>query len=213
MSNNVKYPLVLAMVCIGAALALAGSYWITKDRIDEKERQARDAALDRVLPGSVVEKREVKPADEDGAAIFAGVDANGDTVAYATLAVGRGYANVIKVMVGVRPDYSLSGISIVSQQETPGLGARVEEVKTDKTLWTVLLGGEQETEAVAERPWFQEQFKGVTLDRLEVVKVEPEKTDKIAAITGATITSNAVTDVVKDAVAYVRDHLESGAGD
>ena len=84
-------------------------------------------------------------------------------------------------MVGVDNSMTLTGIKIAFQQETPGLGTRVEEVKSG-----------------SKSPWFQDQFKGKKLDQLQVVRGKTD--DMIEAITGATISSRAVTKSVREAV-------------
>ena len=62
-------------------------------------------------------------------------------------------------MVGVDTGGTVTGIKIIFQQETPGLGAKVEEVASTTTLWTAIAnafsGGGEKTEDLP--PWFQEQ--------------------------------------------------------
>ena len=209
MTNKVKFPLVLCAVCIGAALALAASYRFCAPRIARQEEKKRNEALEAVLPPGAGKTRELGRL-EAGPPVFARADADGRILAYATTAKGRGYGSVIEVMVGVYPDYRISGIKVVSHQETPGLGAKVSEVQTDETLWTVLFGGKREKDVTAAQPWFTEQFQGKTEALLEVVKnVKPSETDRIAAISGATITSNAVKDIVKQGIEYVRAYRQA----
>jgi electron transport complex protein RnfG len=76
-------------------------------------------------------------------------------------------------------------INILHQGETPGLG---DEISTDP---------------------FMEQFRGKDLDHLVVIKGETE--DKIQAITGATISSRAVTNGVKDGVKMLMEKYGAGA--
>lgn len=97
---------------------------------------------------------------------------------------GKGYSSYINVLVGTDKDFVIQKIKIISHAETPGLGDEVEKA------------------------YFKDQFKGKTLEQLEVVKQEP--TEKILAITGATISSRAVTAGVRDAVKMLKEKY-SGA--
>ena len=63
----------------------------------------------------------------------------------------------------------------------------------------------------AERPEFYEQYAGKQVDELTVVKSGASGDDEIDAISGATITSNAVTGDVNAAIAYYKEVLEGGS--
>lgn len=86
----------------------------------------------------------------------------------------KGFGDKIEMMVGITNEDTISGIEILSHSETPGLGAK------------------------AANDDFKGQFKGKNLD-LTVVKTSTENNDEVKAITGATITSRAVTEGVKEA--------------
>jgi Na+-transporting NADH:ubiquinone oxidoreductase subunit C len=82
------------------------------------------------------------------------------------------------MVVGFAADRQrLSGIDFLKQQETPGLGARIGE------------------------PWFKQQFKGKRGPFTTVGEGEPSAENQFDAITGATITSNAVKAIVNAVVA------------
>lgn len=98
-----------------------------------------------------------------------------DTIGYAFEAKGKGYGGPIQLMIGIEPDLDnvvLRGISVGSHSETPGLGAKIKE------------------------DWFQEQFQGVPLEDVHLKK----DGGQIDAISGATISSNAVVDTIQDVV-------------
>jgi electron transport complex protein RnfG len=116
-----------------------------------------------------------------------------NVLGYAFSAYGKGYSSTIETVVGVTPDGTICGIKIVSQQETPGLGAKVQEVASQNTLWAVLSGGA--VDETGTRPWFQVQYNGLGVDDLRVVKSRGE--EGVLAITGATISSEAVTGSVR----------------
>jgi electron transport complex protein RnfG len=99
----------------------------------------------------------------------------GQTIAYVIPSEPKGYGGPIKMLVAVAKDGSVMDFTILEANETPGLGDN------------------------AAKPPFRGQFKGKKLENLEVVKV-PSDTKHIQAMTGATISSRAVTLGVKNAV-------------
>lgn len=106
--------------------------------------------------------------------IFEGTDGE-LTVGYCVNTTASGFGGDISMMVGVKPDGSIAGIEILSHGETPGLGAKCE--KDD----------------------FKSRFGGKSYP-LSVIKSGAASQNQINAITGATITSNAVTSSVNGAV-------------
>lgn len=94
----------------------------------------------------------------------------------------EGYGGSIELLVGVEASGEVSGIQILSHQETPGLGANMLEED------------------------FKGQFQG-KMAPLSVSKTTPGE-QEIEAITGATITSKAVTDGVNLAAEYTKVHQE-----
>lgn len=92
---------------------------------------------------------------------------------YVAPASGPGLWGEITAMVGFREDRSLSGIAFTGQNETPGLGARIME------------------------PWFTAQFHGKRPPLSLVAEgTRSAAAGQIDAITGASITSKAVRDIV-----------------
>lgn len=100
------------------------------------------------------------------------------TIAYVVPADSKGYGGTINMLVAVTPDGKVVDFSITNHNETPGLGAN------------------------ATKDSFRGQFKGKKAADLTVVKDKSNKKN-IQAMTGATITSRAVTKGVKEAVSEV----------
>jgi electron transport complex protein RnfG len=100
----------------------------------------------------------------------------------------KGYGGIIGMTVGVNADGKITGVIIGSNNETPGLGSRTTE------------------------PDFTGRFAGISLkdvlnNALTVVKQNKKEANEIQAVTGATISSRAVTKGVQaalDAVAVVQ---------
>lgn len=124
-------------------------------------------------------KELVKDADHfqpvEGKENWFAAQAGSKTIAYVVPGESKGYGGKIKMLVAVTPDGKVIDYSILAHNETPGLGDN------------------------ASKPAFREQFKDKTADKLVVVK-DKSKADNIQAMTGATISSRAVTKAVKEAV-------------
>lgn len=98
---------------------------------------------------------------------------NGQPVGYAALALGKGYGGEINIIVGIGLDNRVVGVRVLSHNETIGVGSRI-----------------------ATEDWFLSQFENKTLENLRLEK----NGGAIDAITGATISSTAVTNAVHEGV-------------
>lgn len=92
----------------------------------------------------------------------------GRTVGHAFLIVVQGYSGPITLMFGVDGDGAVTGLEVLGHTETPGLGAKIASAG------------------------FREQFRNKRMEQLKLKKDDP-RTGQIDAITGATISSRAVT--------------------
>lgn len=172
---------VLTLITGIAATALSNVFMLTRDRIEQVELAREAEARRSALPEAVVFEADTTA---EGFVFFRGwpdSSSSGEPAGYITLALGKGYSSRIRTVVGVDRELKITGIKIAFQQETPGLGTRIEEVRKGD-----------------DSPWFQEQFRGKALEYLEVVRTEDP--ERIEAITGATISSQAVTNSVREAV-------------
>jgi len=200
-NNSIILIVALTLICAVAGFALAFTYKHCCERIFKQIKQNKTSARNKVLPDAVrfegVQGRKME--------YFVGYNDAGDTVGYTFEGSAAGYSSEIKVVVGVNDTAeTITGIFVTSQQETPGLGANMEAVKTEGTLWTAIgsIFAGKPTEKKLAEPYFQAQFRGKTLDRLKVEKTK--ETPYIEALTGATISSEAVTTAVRGAVEKFR---------
>lgn len=102
-------------------------------------------------------------------------------------------------MVGLTPDMSkLTGIKVLEQIETPGLGTKIVVDPSNKQ----------------DPFWFPAQFKGVhTSPEIMVIKnAKPTHNYEVQGITGATISSKAVTRILNDQIADIKSVWESKGG-
>ena len=156
----------LTLVVVISIVALTLANGITKDKIVQAKQDAVAEMLATLFPNM-----ESFTYDEDGGLYT--VLSGGEPIGHAFMAQGRGYGGTIDILIGLKPDNkSLQGIKIITQQETPGLGAKI--INTS----------------------FLDQFNGVGVNEVELSR----NGGKIDAITGATISSTAVVNGVKQAI-------------
>lgn len=176
MNQLVRFGIILSVICLAATLVLAVTYEITKPKIDAELKREEEEALAVIMP-------DADSFSEKSAGDIKYFEAlqKGNLIGYCIKATGTGYTGYIRMIVGIDKDGIIKGIRILEQYETPGLGARIVEIKQ----------GEKE-------PWFLRQFAGKSAKTVAVKK-------DIDAVTGATISSRAVTDAVN---ATVKEFLE-----
>jgi len=212
--ESLNLALTLTAIALVASLGLAAAYTATYQIKEQYDLEEREAARREVLPGAEDAVFEEVPTDSlvSGKSFVyyaarAGVGSQ-DVLGYTFTAYGKGYSSTIVTMVGVDTEFAVTGIRIISQQETPGLGTKIQEILSKNTLWQVLSGNA--AEEIGARPWFQAQFDGRGEDRLRVVKAKTD--DGVMAITGATISSEAVAGSVRRGIAMLRSIVGSGSG-
>jgi len=191
----VRPSIVLLIICIVISASLSLTYALTKDRIAESDLLEANNARAELLPGAEFEKIFELSAEEIAQSkvfpiiteIYSATIVNGDErnpAGFVATAIAQGYGGSLQVIVGVSADQKISGIRLTTHSETPGLGAKASE------------------------PEFLEQFAGKDASAaLAVVKSAASGGDyDIAAISGATITTNAVTQAVNAAVSAIAAH-------
>ena len=192
MPDWVKFPLVLVIVAGISAATLTGAKRLTDPHKDEIAAKNTEAALKVVMPGATsFEKRN---GDYEGKPVtYRVAKMDGQLIGYIAEGRASGYSSILRVMVGVDTKFVIKGIKVLYQKETPGLGDKVEEIRSKKTWGTIIMGDSPDEKGL--RPWFQVQFDGLKTP----VKVQKDGGD-IEAITGATISSRAVCNAVNTAV-------------
>lgn len=200
-SNKEIFSLGLRLLIITAiaGLILGGAYKITFEPIRQQNIKANNEAMKEVLPSAENFQKIGSVTPEAGETLELELVADGkvrevnkaqkgsDTIGYTIKVAPKGYAGIIEMMVGISTEGKVEGIKILNHSETPGLGA------------------------LAPEPKFSDQFKGKPIDKpLAVVKVPASADNEIQAITGATITSKAVSDGVNEAVDFFKNELKGG---
>jgi electron transport complex protein RnfG len=130
----IRLTLVLALVTFAASLALGLVYQSTAEKIEEQarinEEKARKIALPKAACGVFTQEKSGEMEYYMG---YRYPDTTG-FVGYVVKAEGQGYSSTIETVVGLDPRGHITGLKIINQQETPGLGTRIEEVKSTKTV-------------------------------------------------------------------------------
>ncbi|MBN1490396.1 MAG: FMN-binding protein [Phycisphaerae bacterium] len=163
--------LVLVLGVVFACL-LAGTQTQLSAKIQANQAKALENAIAEVVPGF----DEKEQLEIDGNRVFKCVDGSGQVVGWAVDATGSGFIDKIRLVVGLSPDgATITGLKVIEDLETPGLGNKIE--------------GE-----------WADQYE--TLDATRpIVRVKGERhaaDNEISAITGATYSSDYVTDIVND---------------
>lgn len=155
----------LVIICVAVSVLLAGVNLLTKDKIAQIQREKADEARSTVLAAEKYEKEDVVFKNSQITEIY--VAKNGeDAVGKCISVTVKGSQDDIAMIVGITANGEVSGVKIVSHAETAGLGA------------------------LAAKDEFLSQYKGG--DGFTVVKGESTQ-GEISAISGATVTSKAVT--------------------
>jgi len=212
MKQAIRFVIILGSICLIMGSGVAIIYAGFRDEIARKERLQFESLLLQVLPtGEGFSAPEPLPNAGDvfvvkDSAHTGGLRA-GKPAAYAAEGAAQGYSSKVRVLVGAGADQQLTirKVVVVSQQETPGLGANISETRSRWTLWQKIghelgLSGEGEIEQRYNK--FLDQFEGQTVKRL----------DEVDAITAATITSDAVNTAVRRAVERIRHAIQSNGG-
>lgn len=191
MNNFIKFPLTLFIICLAASGLLGVVHRATYPKIIGQAKAEEEQSLKDVFP-QAKGFEPVKKGEE--ALYYKALDDAGKVLGYAFKASKRGYASDIVTMAGMDTQGKIIKIKVLYQNETPGLGSRINEVIQKETLWDVLLKKVKSSEK--KEPWFQAQFSGKAYDSLD---------RSVDTITGATITSKAVIDSVREKAVEVME--------
>ncbi len=208
--EGVKMVLTVALFTLLSGALLGFVYRQAKPRIDAAKAPEKIAALANILPefdNAILGTRRC--AEPDGAPL----DDQCRKSMYAATLDGRpvgwaletfttqGYSARIDLLVGCSADFAVTGVYVLSHQETPGLGAKIVDGQKDWKNPAAL--------AAPGRP-FLLQFAGRRLGDFDFrVRKDGGQVD---AITASTISSRAVAGAVEEALTLLRDRATGGCG-
>lgn len=190
----VKPTLVLFLVCLIVTAALAFTYSATEGTIEQRAKidaeNARKEVLSDAQSFDEVDIAEIINQNTEYSKVkeaYTGIK-DGEVIGYVFSVSSSGYGGDVKMTVGITSEGKITGVNIGDNNETPGLGSKAKE------------------------PKFNSQFDNLTpSESLVVVKTQKTKPEEIEAISGATITSRAVTSGVEAAVEVYQKLVEGGA--
>lgn len=207
MNALIKDCIKLVIITIVAGAALGAVYGITKEPIAIQKEKTQMEAYAAVFPeaSDFVDVEGFTPEaaaevlaagenpidgheDDEITSVVEAVDASGEVLGYIfNVTTAEGYGGDISLTVGIQADGTINGYSILSISETAGLGMNAQN-----------------------EDWAS-QFADKQVDAFTVVKDGSGANDdaKIDAISGATITSNAVSGAVNSCIIYFHT-LEGG---
>ena len=196
-----KAVVALGVITLAAGVALSSVFSMTKENIEEQKRLASEKAYRAVCPAAVhfehvpqidlaVQELDGEPYDLDFGRVFineamVGRDGSGAVAGYViSLTTADGNDGDISLALGIQPDGTVYGISFTELNETPGMGMHAGE------------------------PAFMDQFAGKNVTRFELTKNGAVKENEIDAISGATVTSDAVTNAVNAGLGFYLDAMK-----
>ncbi|MCR5458864.1 MAG: RnfABCDGE type electron transport complex subunit G [Acetatifactor sp.] len=186
--------LILTVITLFSGLLLGFVHELTKDPIQKQEQLAIQNACQEVFSNqqdvtfieqqsepTLYLKEDLEKQGVSIGKVWEAMDADGVPAGYVIeTASSEGYGGNITLYVGVTMDGVLNDVSILNISETPGLGMRASEVLVP-------------------------QLRNKAVDLIEYTKTGADEEDEIDAISGATITTKAVTNAVNGALRMAKE--------
>lgn len=190
-SSFVKDAIVLFVITLVAGWLLGAVYEVTKAPIATAEFDKKQEAYKKVFPeanGFAGDADLDKLAKEKAGTNFVeeveiAMDKDNNEIGYAmTIGSKEGYGGEIKLSLGVDKTGTITGMEVLSMSETAGLGANCTTEE------------------------FKSQFSGIKAEQIAYTKSGKSKDNEIDALGGATITTNAVTNAVNNALSFIHEN-------
>lgn len=201
MNKLIKDALALTAITVVSGLLLGLVYGITKEPIAKQQEKTQMEAYQEVFPDAESFEDYIDAGDETMRSVLdengfeaqeidkmvKAIGADGSQLGFVvTVTTSEGYGGDIQFTMGVSEDGTLNGISILSIGETPGLGMKADTEE------------------------FKSQFVGKNAEVLRYTKTGAAADDEIDALSGATITTNAMTNGVNAGLCACREAMKGG---
>ena len=168
--KKIKPVIVLFAICVIVTALVGFTNELTKDIIAENRAKSAASTMRELIPSAQTFDAVETASAKEG---YAAKDATGSTVGYIFVTVGSGgYGGDVTVMAALNSDGVVTGVAITEDSETQGLGKN------------------------AHNEGFRSQYANKNVDEYTVVKGAAGSENEISALTGATMTSRAVTRAV-----------------
>jgi len=196
-----KSGLTLAGIAVVCTTIVALTYELTAERIVDNRKAHAEALLASALGGIVYDGSLTDaqftltpphglPGDDAADVYRASLNGTPVAVLFAVTAMD-GYAGPIRLLIGIRADGRLSGVRVVSHDETPGLGDQIDSARSD---WIFQFDGQSLADP-APADW--------------AIRADGGSFDQI---TGASVSSRAVVEAVRDTLLYFADNRDTVLG-
>lgn len=193
-SESIRNTISLLVITLIAGLLLGAVYEVTKEPIAREQQKAKEEAykavfaeadsfeemeLDENVLADITDKQGIDATVEE---IMTVLDKSGNPAGYVlTVTDHEGYGGDVQFAMGVKTDGTVNGISFLSLSETAGLGMKANE------------------------DTFKKQFAGRNVEKFSYTKNGSTSDEEIDALSGATITTNAVVNGVNAGLYYVKN--------
>jgi len=185
--------LIVSAFLFGLLIAVANATWEGRIRQNEEDKfnnLGRELLPDAAKFETAVERLEIDSGKGKTKAteVKKGVSADGKCVGWAFKCEGSGFADKIKLVLAVDAGFEkLMGYGVLASNETPGFG---DQIKLS---------------------YYRDQFVGVPAAELVLEKTgEPKTIDStIVAISGATVSSEAVVTILNEFVTQVKNQVQA----
>lgn len=185
MKRNIHIVLVLTLTAFISAAVLASVNNWAEPLIEKNRNDAISQAIFQVHPSALAyEKMNFSDLN-----VFKVYDNYKNEIGYAVVHQGNGFQGSIKIIFGIDKDLSkVTSLEVLEQVETPGLGSLITE------------------------KYYKGQFQNLSVvPPVKLIKgKEKSSNNEVQAITGATISSRAVVNIVNDAMRILKKNLREG---
>ena len=185
--------LIVAAFFFGLLIAVTNAAW--QPRIIQNEVNK----LDNLMAGLIttaqkfeIAEKQIELTGEKGKIIktdiYKALGADDKTLGFAFVASGAGFADKIKLVVAVDNNFeNFFGFKVLASNETPGFGSKIKE------------------------EFFGNQFENAPAKKLILTKTGDEKQidDQIVAISGATVSSEAVVKIINNFITQIKDKMQN----
>jgi RnfABCDGE-type electron transport complex G subunit len=173
-------------------LLIAATNYALSERIEGNKTEKFNLLTGALLPGAKPELATQVEIDsisgkKEKVNIYKAVTKTGGYIGWSFNASGSGFQDKIELVVAVDKNFEkIAGFNVLASNETPGFG---DHIKDD---------------------YYQDQFKSVPVDVLKLVKTgDPKKIDsEIVAITGATVSSEAVVKIINNSLLQIKKQMQ-----
>ncbi len=184
--------LIISSFCFGLLIAITNAAWsprIEQNKIDKLNRYLIGGLLPEAAEFELEAELEIESArgKKVKSNIYKALSSQGECVGWAFNISGPGFADKIELVVAVDGDFQkFAGFAVLASNETPGFGDQIK------------------------LPYYRNQFAGAPAEELELVRTgDAEKIDsEIVAISGATVSSEAVVKIINNAITQVKDQMQ-----